>query len=270
MKLMMNTKRTRYFHPPAPFRSLEGQPRRISRVILDVSLALAIASALCLISGCSTTTPLDPGVTGPFHRVANYYLTDHKLPDGLKRVAMLPLTSSEDDLAARSGRESLQTIFYGELTKARLFEVALVSPDKLEQLTGKVTWSSDDQLPADFLVRVRETTACDAILFSRLSNYRPYPPLAIGWHLLLVNAEDGRVIWKLDEVFDAGEPRVWNSARRYAVENERTQAEFTKLAGTKYGSAFSSRVTGLEWINSPRHFAKYAANAAIETLTLAK
>jgi len=176
-----------------------------------------LAGSFIFLAGCAMQTPLDPGLTGPFHHPANYHLTDRKLPEGLGRVAMLPLTSAEDDLAARSGRESLQTILYGELIKARLFEVALVFPEKLEQITGKPAWSADDQLPADFLVRIREVTACDAILFSRLSNYRPYPPLAIGWHLLLVNAKDGRVIWKIDEVFDAGEPRVWNSARRYAV-----------------------------------------------------
>ena len=179
---------------------------------------------------------------------------------------MLPLTSSENDQDARAGREAMQTILYGELTKARLFEVALVTPEKLELLTGKPAWNSDDQLPADFLVRIREATACDAILFNQLAYYRPYPPLAVGWRMLLVNAEDGRVIWSLDEMFDAGEPRIWNSARRYAVENERTQAEFTKLAGTKYGGAFTTRVSGLEWLNSPRHFAKYTASAAIETL----
>jgi hypothetical protein len=229
-----------------------------------------VIGSVFLVAGCATRSLLDPDLTGPFYHPGNYHLTDSKLPEGLRRVAMLPLTSAEDDLASRSGCEALQTIFYGELVKARLFEVALVTPEKLEQITGKPAWSSDDQLPADFLVRIREATSCDAILFSRLSNYRPYPPLAIGWHLLLVNAEDGGIIWKLDEVFDAGEPRVWNSARRYAVENERTQAEFTRLAGTKYGAAFPSRVTGLEWINSPRHFAKYAANAAIETLVKTK
>ncbi|MBI2949664.1 MAG: hypothetical protein HYY23_18675 [Verrucomicrobia bacterium] len=249
---------------------LEEPPRRVSCAISRAWTNLTFVGCLAFFAGCATQTPLDHGLTGPFHHPGNYYLTDRKLPEGLGRIAMLPLTSAEDDLAARSGRESLQTILYGELIKARLFEVALVPSEKLEQLTGKPAWSSDNQLPADFLVRIREATACDAILFSRLSNFRPYPPLAIGWHLMLVNAEDGRIIWKLDEVFDAGEPRVWNSARRYAVENERTQAEFTRLAGTKHGAAFPSRVTGLEWINSPRHFAKYAASAAIETLVTSK
>ncbi|MBI4658814.1 MAG: hypothetical protein HY735_08225 [Verrucomicrobia bacterium] len=181
-------------------------------------------------------------------------------------MAILPLTSSENDQAARSGRESLNSVLYGEISKARLFEVRLVTPAELEQWTGKSSWSPDAELPADFLIRVREATACDAILFDHLTYYRPYPPLAIGWRLLLVSSEDGRVIWSLDEIFDAGEPRVWNSARRYAVENERTHAEFMKQAGTKHGVALPTRVMGLEWLNSPSHFAKYAANAAIETL----
>jgi hypothetical protein len=190
------------------------------------------------------------------------------MPQSVRRVALLPLTSSENDQAARSGRESLHTILYSELSKSRLFEVVMVSPEKTEQYTGKPFWGPNDELPADFLVRIREATGCDAILFNQLTVYRPYPPLAIGWHLLLVSSEDGRAIWSLDEVFDAGEPRVWNSARRYSLANERTHAEFTKQAGTKDGAILPTRVVGLEWLNSPRHFARYAASAAIETLVM--
>lgn len=229
--------------------------------------ALITLALLGLFSGCATT-PLDPGYTGPFHQIGNYYLINQRLPPEIRRVAMLPLTANQTTQTALSGRETFGPILYGELAKSRAFEVIRVPEDKLEQWTGRGGWSSQDQLPADFLAKLREQTACDAILFSELTYYRAYPPLAIGWRLLLVRAEDGQALWSVDEIFDAGEPRVMNSARRYALANERASAELAKEAGTRTGPLFQNRVPGLDWLNSPTQFAKYAANAAIETLTL--
>jgi len=219
------------------------------------------------LSGCATT-PLDSGYTGPFHKIGNYYLINQKLPPEIRRVAMLPLTTTQTSHAALAGRETFGPILYGELTKSRVFEVLRVSEDKLSQWTGKVGWSAHDELPADFLAKLREQTACDAILFSELSYYRAYPPVAIGWRLLLVKADDGEVLWSVDEIFDAGEPQVMNSARRYALENERANAELAREAGSRTGPLFQNKVPGLDWLNSPTQFAKYSANAAIETLSV--
>jgi hypothetical protein len=217
------------------------------------------------LSGCATS-PVDPGLTGPFHKIGNYFLINQRLPPEIRRVAMLPLTASQNGQAAGAGREGFEPILYGELTKSRVFEVMRISEDRLEQWTGKPKWSSHDELPADFLAKVREQTACDAILFSELSFYRAYPPVAVGWRLLLVKADDGQVLWSVDEIFDSGEPSVMNSARRYALQNERVSAELSKEASTRHGPLFQTRVPGLDWLSSPSQFAKYAANAAIDTL----
>jgi hypothetical protein len=258
----MNIEQSKLFQVIAP---KDQEFRLHRRHFIGVFLG-AISGGL---TGCSgVRNPLDPAIAGPFHKPANYFLASPKLPAGVRRVAMLPLTSPQNDVSAKSGIDALQPILYGELTKARLFEVLLISNDKLEEWTGKPAWDRDDVLPADFLVKIKEQTGCDAILFSQLSYYRPYPPLAVGWRLLLVKAEGGEVIWSVDEIFDAGEPRVMNSARRYEMENERVNSEVSKHVTTQYGAAFPSRVPGLEGINSPRHFAKYAASAAIQTLTV--
>ncbi len=226
---------------------------------------LLIPLVSSLLMSCATP-PLDPGLTGPFHKIANYYLVNQKLPDEIRRIAILPLTASQNNQAATAGLEMLQPILYAELSKARLFEVVMVPANRLEQWTGKPSWTQDEQLPADSLIRVKEETGCDAILFNQLTVYRPYPPLAIGWRLLLVKT-DGQVIWSLDEVFDAGEPTVANSARRHALGTDRKNAEFTYQTGTGSGALFSSRVPGWEWLNSPRFFAGYTVSAAVKTLT---
>lgn len=240
---------------------------KLSASALVVKFAFVSAClAIGLTAGCATS-PFDPGLTGPFHEIGNYYLVDDQVPDYVRRIAMLPLTSTYDTHTAKGGRETLQPVLYGELSKSRLFEIVQVTEEQLKDWTGKRQWSAEDELPADFIVKIRTKTACDGILFNKLSYYRPYPPIAVGWRLLLVDSNDGQIIWSLDEIFDAGEPRIANSVRQFALANERTNAELTKQVGTRYGSAFNSRVTGLEWINSPRHFARYTASAAIETLT---
>lgn len=222
-------------------------------------------AALLILCSCATK-PVDPALTGPFHRIGNYFLLGQQLPPDIRRVAMLPLTAQDNDHAARTGRDTLRDILFGEISKARLFEVNIVTPEQMQQWTKQPRWKQDEELPADFLIRIKEATGADAILFSQLSYYRPYPPLAIGWRLLLVRT-DGQLIWSIDEVFDAGEPAVINSFRRYVLHNERINAEFNQEIRTRPGTLFSTRVTALDWLNSPRQFARYTADAAIETLS---
>ncbi len=248
------------------------RPRSRTLIRVTRRTALRAGGLVCglfmtgwLLTGCATH-PFDPGLTGPFHEIGNFFLINHALPPHVRRVAMLPLSSTQTTQTADKGRESLEPILYGELSKKRLFEIVRITPEQLDAWTGKTNWKAEDELPANFLTKIRESSACDAILFSQMTYYQPYPPLAVGWRLLLVDSNDGQTLWSLDEIFDAGEPRVANSVRRFALENERTNAELTKQMGTKYGPAFSGRVFGLEWINSPLHFARYTANAAAETL----
>ena len=235
-------------------------PKSKNHALLSLFIAVLVLSISC------ATPPLDPGLTGPFHKIGNYYLINKRLPAEIRKVAMLPLTASQQSQSAVSGRESLQPILFGELSKSRLFEVLLIPSERLQEWTGQPTWRQDEELPADFLIKIKEETGCDAILFNQLTYYRPYPPLSIGWRLLLIKT-NGEVLWTLDEVFDAGEPHVANSARRHALQTERSNAELAYQAGTRYGAAWNSRIPGWEWVNSPLSFGKYTANAAIETLS---
>jgi hypothetical protein len=245
--------------------TLRKGPYPMDRKSKNYTFLFLFITATVLSIGCATP-PFDPGLTGPFHKIGNYYLINKKLPAEIRKVAMLPLTASQQNQSAVSGRESLQPILYGELSKSRLFEVLLIPSERLQEWTGQPAWKQDEQLPADFLIKIKEETGCDAILFNQLTYYRPYPPLSIGWRLLLIKT-NGEVIWTLDEVFDAGEPHVANSARRHALQTERSNAELAYQAGTRYGAAWNSRIPGWELVNSPMSFGKYTANAAIETLS---
>jgi hypothetical protein len=164
---------------------------------------------------------------------------------------MLPLAVSETGgFEVSAVRDSLGPILKAELVRANRFEVVTLAPELLARWTGREQWLAADELPLDFFDRLREETGCDAVLFSELTTYRPYPPLALGWRVQLVSADGPQVWWALDEVFDASEPAVANAARRY------------HLAHTTQPPALTD---AREIFNSPRRFGAYSASVLVAT-----
>jgi len=197
--------------------------------------------------------PLTDPVLGQGYQPRNVYRHAVELPGELRRLAVLPLTAADPGSIGEAGRESLEPILRAELGKTRIFELVLVSPEQLQKWTGRPQWTAEEPLPPDFGDRLREAFGCDGVLFSQLTVYRPYGPLAVGWNLKLVDARQPRIWWSADEVFDAGDPPVANSARRYY---HRHVLEKSALAESR------------SILESPRRFAQYTVDALLATLPL--
>ena len=202
------------------------------------------------LAGCAALD-FDRQMAGPSYIPANVYRSRETLGPAIKRVAVLPLTSLTEASEAEFGRETLAPILRSELAKAQRFELVTVSPEQLQRLTGRSDWTGHEQLPWNFFSRLRETTACEAVLFSQLTHYRPFRPLMIGWQLKLVDVAEPRVLWSVDEVFDASSRAVVRAAWRYASGDPRP--------GQVRGDA-------LAVLTSPRFFGQYTASALMATL----
>jgi hypothetical protein len=212
----------------------------------------AVASlAFCiLLSGCAANMPCDLPIGASYHP-ANTFVLSSTLPPTIKRVAVLPLVSDDQCEDLTAGREALEPVLLAELAKTRRFEITRPSADCLRVSTGRNSWSGEEPLPANFFASLREALGCDAVLFCRLTVFRGYAPLAIGWRMRLVDARTRDTLWAADEVFDAGQPAVRAGARRYQIAELRTPAGCPE-----------------EWIirNSPRQFGQYAAARLLATL----
>jgi hypothetical protein len=129
--------------------------------------------------------------------------------------------------------------------------LVLVTPEQLRQWTGQPAWRDDEVLPQDFFLRLREATGCDAVFFSHLTRFYPYPPVAVGWKLSLVEAGGAQTVWKADDLFDAGDVTVANAARYYSVEHVHIE-----------GPADDPAVT----LGSPSRFGQFTLSALMATL----
>jgi len=181
----------------------------------------------------------------------NAFRATSRLPREIRRVAVLPIAVEQPDQTMDFAQESLQPVLLAELNKRGLFELVVVTPEQLTQWTGKSHWSTVEKLPALLLERLHDDLGCDAVLFTRLSQYKPYPPLAMGWNLHLVLTDHPRVCWAADEVFDMSTRDVAASAQRYG----RQQFEGPDLHLNPNSISLS-----------PRQFGQYSLAALLATL----
>ena len=198
-------------------------------------------------AGCAMQAPVGAQVT-----LHNVYRAAPQLPRDIRRVAILPLVADEADAAAGSGRENLEPVLATELAKLHSVELVFISAETLKNITGRRAWRADDVLPPDFFERLRRATDCEAVLFARLTTFRPYPPLAVGWDLKLVGCAKKQALWAVDETFDAGDTTVAAAARRF----QSGQPWFMPLQDDTENVLLS-----------PRRFGQYAANAVVSTMT---
>ena len=212
--------------------------------------ALLMASLPLLLTGC-TTSPFLSDLSTPSYAPSNVYRDEALLPAYIKRVAVLPLTTLTDESSMEFGRESLGFVLLNELGRSRQFELVTVPPDELRLLTGRSGWSGEEKLPADFFEKLKDKLSVDAVLFCRLTQYRPYEPLAVGWSLKLLDAEVPRILWAVDEVFDARVAQVAAAARRYAREHP---------------EAVPSLYDSQNVLHSPRRFGQYTVSAVVGTM----
>jgi hypothetical protein len=207
--------------------------------------------SLLMASGCHT--PLgSPGHLGVGARQApNVYRSSERLPLFLRRVAVLPLQADLKSPELGAGRQALESVLQEELIKAGAFELTFITPAQLEQWTGKSRWNAEDKLAPDFFDRLRGQANCDAVLFCRLTAFRPYKPLQVGWNFKLVDSMEFNICWAVDEMFDAGEPPVARAAQRYH------QSNFSQERAAQDPEIIEI---------SPRRFGQYSLSEVIATL----
>jgi hypothetical protein len=208
--------------------------------------ALAIL-ALLFAAGCSTPPINDPARAGPFFSPTNF--NGEPSLGGLRRVVLLPVCGGT--LAPQETVAGFDPVFVAALQRQNRFEVVSLSREECLRKFHVPEFSSVAALPRDFLASLRRDLAVDAVLFVDLTVFRAYRPLAIGLRAKLATVDGTRLIWTFDTVFSADNPAVANSARHHVLTGDRGDVP-TDLSPAV--------------LQSPGHFAGYAATAMFATL----
>jgi hypothetical protein len=204
---------------------------------------------------------------------ANVSVSSKVLPEGIKRVLVLPLACEKMDANygnLSEGCRTLEPVLQSELTKSGRFEVVVAAPETLRSCTGQLSWNGSEILPADFFNSLRNVYGCDAVLFCDLSTFRPNAPLAIGWRLKLADAGTGKILWAADEIFDANNLDVARDAEQFEKSRQprhnfmyNVYSFLAWCVDTPTRSALDD-----QWkiLHSPQFFAEYSLENLLATL----
>lgn len=207
-------------------------------VLPKISVIVGVAS---LVTGCQThsVVPPRPKADAP----QNWFLPT---VGGrvMRRVAFLPVF--HDRFPADALRD-LDLAFNEELSKKTVFEVVPVSRQAMEGMVGLREVSSVDKIPGDLFRKLRDQYGVEGVMFTDVTHYSPYRPVAIGVRSKLVDVETGRIHWASDVVYDSANAGVAEAARNYQKALGRDNFPVSGDGGTI--------------LMSPRLFAQFAANA---------
>lgn len=212
--------------------------------------SIALAGAALTLTGCLNDLykgpeyPLRPGF-----QPHNVYRAHDALI--LHRVVLLP---AYDARAENTRRQDLDFAFSAELGTTGRFEVVPVSRNELISICGRDQINSTEGLPPQLVAVLCREYAADAVMFVDITQDDPYLPMTLGVRAKLVDARGSlSVLWSCDTVFNAGDPAVAASARRFQLDTGR--------------QAFPADQDGSSVLINPVRFARYTANAVFRTLT---
>jgi hypothetical protein len=191
--------------------SIHGQ-----QLVLHKSRFTALLLPLILISGCHYRTISVP-------KADCYYLNPAKDVRTVGRVAVVELgnNSSYPKISA----DVTQALFTA-LQKKQLFGLNIVHQDEpvwrslqLDLDSGPPTQNDTFGVPSAYtfeqLSAIHKTLKCDAVLIGTVTEYHPYPRMAVGLRMKLVDITDGQLLWALEQVWDSADKTIERRINEY-------------------------------------------------------
>ena len=156
-----------------------------------------------LLSGCQ------------FYRVAApatdyYYLNPDKDLSSIGRVAVVELDN--DSGYPQISADVTESLFQA-LQKRQVFGLNTVRQ-------SDPSWRSlqldiDSTYSLEQLSAIRKTLKCDAVLIGTVTEFKPYPHMAIGLRLRLVDLKDGQLLWALEQIWDSADKTTEYRIKNY-------------------------------------------------------
>lgn len=203
------------------------------------SLALAAAAA-GMLAGCG------PRGGEPKWRV-NHFLSS---PADLRRVGRIVFVelTPEPTCPPEVAWQTTQAV-YKALQHKSLFHVDLVR--QADPICHELPIGRVEAFSVAELAKIRQALRCDAVLFGRVSHFKPFPAMQMGLYLKLLYLKEARAIWAVDHVWDTTDQDTEWRIRRY------------------FAREIRSGYDPLGWeliLKSPRAFERYVAYELAETL----
>ena len=166
---------------------------------LQLALGLMLTSVLIVImflSGCdtkrTTTSPQD------------YYYHNHS--KSLAMIGRVSIVELGNDSSYPQISGDFTDTLYQALQKKQIFGLSVVR--KPDTAWRSLQLGLDAEYGLEQIAAMRDTLRCDGILIGTITEFRPYPHMAIGLRLKLLDLTDGQLLWALEQVWDSADKKT--------------------------------------------------------------
>lgn len=126
------------------------------------------------------------------------------------------------------GNDSANPSIGKEMTDALTEEIQKKQVFGLDTLAKKdPEWKSVDigkqvDISEEKLAEIHQKLHADAVLFGRVTSYRPYPRNSIGLKLKLIDCQTGQLLWAVDQVWDSTDITIENRIKSFFKKHMRS------------------------------------------------
>lgn len=97
---------------------------------------------------------------------------------------------------------------------------------------GEDAWKNlqirpDSPYTLEQLLATRKMLVADAVLIGTVTSFTPYPHMAMGLHLKLIDLRDGQVVWAVEQVWDTADKTTEQRIKKYF--DRQIRSDFTPL-----------------------------------------
>jgi hypothetical protein len=192
-----------------------------------------------LISGCTSYKASAPAAN-------YYYINPNKNLTAIGRVAIVEL-DNDSSYPQMSG--DITEALFRALQKKQVFGLTIVAHN--DPSWRSLQLDRDSTYTHDQILAIRETLKCDGVLMGTITEFKPFPHMAVGLRLKLLDLRDGQLLWALEQ--------VWDSADKTTEKRIKNYFESEKRSG--YGP-LREQLAAV----SPLEFIKFVSYEAAETL----
>jgi len=163
-----------------------------------------------LMSGCRSQSASAP--------VSDYYyLNPNNKLNSIGRVAIVELdnNSSYPQVSA-----DVTQALYQALQKRQVFGLTVVRQH--DPSWRSLQLDLDTSYTLEQLLAIREELKCDGLLLGTVTEYRPYPHMAMGLRMRLLDLRDGQLQWALEQVWDSADKTTEKHVRNYFKSEKRS------------------------------------------------
>ncbi len=173
----------------------------------------------------------------------------HEVSKNLATIKSVCLVELQNNTAFPPVSADVTESLYQSLQKKQRFTLSLLKESDSAWATLEL--KPDRPYTLEQLLDARKLLGTDAILIGMVTSYSPYPHMAMGLKLKLIDLRTGQTVWSIEQ--------IWDSADKST--QERTKKYFEKELRSGY-STVGEQITNMSSIN----FIKFVTFEVTETM----